>query len=97
MTTRYRARRDRLVAAIATHLHDWTVTGTSAGLHLVVRPPAGFGEAAVAALAQRCGLDARPLSRYAASELEQPGLVIGYGHLRPHALANAVAELARLI
>ncbi|MBA3622165.1 MAG: PLP-dependent aminotransferase family protein, partial [Euzebyales bacterium] len=95
MATRYRTRRDSLVTAIATHLPDWTVTGTSAGLHLVARPPPGFDEVALAALAQRCGLDARPLSQYAIFELDRTGLVIGYGHRRPDALTNAVTELAR--
>lgn len=95
MAMRYRTRRDRLVAGIATHLPDWTVTGASAGLHLVVRPPPGFNEVALAALAQRCGLDARPLSHYAVCELNWTGLVIGYGHRRPDALTNAVTELAR--
>lgn len=97
MATRYRARRDRLVTAIAEHLTDWTVTGTSAGLHLVVRPPPGPTEAALAALAQRCGLDARPLSRYGLADPRRTGLVIGYGHQRPDALATAVLDLARAI
>jgi GntR family transcriptional regulator/MocR family aminotransferase len=94
-TTRYRARRDRLVTEIATRLPDWAVTGTAAGLHLLVRPPLECDEAALAALAQRCGLDARPLSRYATSELDHTGLVIGYGHQRPDALTNGVIALAR--
>jgi hypothetical protein len=34
-------------------------------------------------------------SDYTISELERPGLVIGYGHRRPDALTNAVSELAR--
>jgi GntR family transcriptional regulator/MocR family aminotransferase len=95
MAIRYRARRDALVTAIAEHLPDWSVTGTSAGLHLVVHPPTGSGEVALAALAQRCGLDARPLGHYAAADLDRPGLVIGYGHRHPDALERGVAELAR--
>jgi GntR family transcriptional regulator/MocR family aminotransferase len=96
MTTRYRARRDRLVHEITTRLPGWSVTGTAAGLHLLVHPPRGCDEAALAALAQRCGLDARPLRQYAVRELDRPGLVIGYGLQRPDALSNGVVELARL-
>jgi GntR family transcriptional regulator/MocR family aminotransferase len=95
MATRYCARRDALVTAVTTHLPEWTVTGTAAGLHLVVRPPPGFDEVALAALAQRCGLDARPLGRYAIREPDRTGLVVGYRHRRPDALANGVARLAR--
>jgi GntR family transcriptional regulator/MocR family aminotransferase len=92
---RYRAARDRLVGEIAARLPGWTVTGTAAGLHVVVHPPHGCDESALAALAQRCGLDARPLRRYASGELDTTGLVIGYGHQRPDALGNGVIELAR--
>lgn len=95
MATRYRQRRDRLVTAIATHLPDWAVTGTSAGLHLVVRPQPESDEVGLAALAQRCGLDARPLRHYGMTELDRAGLVIGYGHRQPEGLTNGVAKLAR--
>jgi GntR family transcriptional regulator/MocR family aminotransferase len=94
-TKRYRAQRDRLVAELAARLPEWTVTGTAAGLHLVVHPPLKWDEAELAALARRCGLDARPLSQYALSEPARPGLVIGYGRHRPDALASGVMELAR--
>jgi GntR family transcriptional regulator/MocR family aminotransferase len=97
MAVRYRARRDRLVAAIAAHLPHWEVTGTAAGLHLLVRPPADGDEAELGALAQRCGLDARRLREYAVTPPDRPGLVIGYGHRHPDALARAVTELARAV
>lgn len=91
---RYRERRDRLVGELAERLPGWTVTGTAAGLHLVVHPPPGHDEAALAALAVECGLDARPLSRYAVTPTARPGVVIGYGHQRPDTLTGAVVELA---
>ena len=64
MASTYRRRRDRLAAAVATHLPGWETTGSAAGLHVVLRPPTG-DEDALAVLAQRCGLDARPLGPYA--------------------------------
>lgn len=95
MAARYQARRDALATGVAAHLPGWTVTGTSAGLHLVVRPPPELVEVELAALAQRCGLDARPLGHYALTPPDRTGLVIGYGHQRPDALVNGVVELAR--
>lgn len=93
--TLHRARRDRFVRAIAEHLPAWTVTGTAAGLHAVVHPPGDADELALAHLAQECGLDARPLGEYTVTVGSRPGLVVGYGHQRPDALARAVAELSR--
>ncbi|MGH9229933.1 MAG: PLP-dependent aminotransferase family protein [Acidimicrobiales bacterium] len=95
--TRCRTCRDALVTAIATHLPEWTVTGTAAGLHLVVHPRPDRSETALATLAQRCGLDARPLSGYAIRDLDRAGLVIGYGHQRPDELTRNVVELAHHI
>lgn len=40
MSSRYAAGRDRLPAAVARHLPDWTVTGVAAGLHAVLTPSA---------------------------------------------------------
>ena len=39
MAVEYRHRRDHLVAAVASSLPDWDVTGTAAGLHLVLHAP----------------------------------------------------------
>jgi len=97
MATRYRARRDRLVSELGTHLPTWSVTGTAAGLHLVVHPPSDEDEAELVTLAAQSGLDARPLSQYAIAEPPRPGLVIGYGHRGPDALAGSVTDLARRI
>ena len=95
VTVRYRALRDRLVDSLAERLPNWAVTGTAAGLHLVVQPPPGSDELLLARIAAKSGLDARPLSHYAVGPLDQPGLVVGYGHLRPDAITSAVATLAR--
>lgn len=94
MTFRYRTLRDGLVRELAGRLPEWAVRGTAAGLHLVVHPPFGSDEHMLARIAQRAGLDARPLSRYAVGPFERPGLVVGYGHLRANAVASAVTELA---
>ena len=93
---RYRARRDRLVFELTAAHPEWEVTGTAAGLHLLVYLPAGSDEAGFADLAQRSGLDARPLRNYAQAGSDRPGLVIGYGHQPPDALADGVARMVRL-
>jgi GntR family transcriptional regulator/MocR family aminotransferase len=95
MSGRYRAVRDRLVSELTGRLPGWSVTGTAAGLHLVIHPPDGSDELILARIAQQAGLDARPLSAYAVGTTGRPGLVVGYGHLRPASVASAVAELAR--
>jgi GntR family transcriptional regulator/MocR family aminotransferase len=97
MTIRYRALRDRLVAELADRLPDWSVTGTAAGLHMVIHPPDSSDEVALARIAQQAGLDARPLGGYAIGGTGRPGLVVGYGHLRPGVAALAVAEMARAV
>jgi GntR family transcriptional regulator / MocR family aminotransferase len=90
----YRRRRDALAAAAAAHLPGWSVAGTAAGLHLVLHPPAGQDDEALAAAAQAAGLDARPLSRYCVNAAPQ-GLVVGYGHQPAADLARAVAAFGR--
>ena len=70
---------ETLVAAVASSLPDWDVTGTAAGLYLVLHAPGGDDEA-LARQAQVCGLDARTLSRYALESPRRPGHVIGHGH-----------------
>jgi GntR family transcriptional regulator/MocR family aminotransferase len=95
--TRYQARRDRLVAELTARLPGWTIAGAGAGLHVLVYPSAGREERELVSLAQRSGLDARPLGDYAVAETDRPGLVIGYGHQHPSTLAGAVERLAAIL
>ena len=70
------------------------MTGSAAGLHVVLRPPAG-DEAALAVLAQRCGLDARPLGPYAIGGARRGrGWSSATGTSEPSSLATAVASFA---
>jgi GntR family transcriptional regulator/MocR family aminotransferase len=96
MAVEYRRRRDHLVAAVTASLPGWDVTGTAAGLHLVLHPPGGDDEA-LAGQAQACGLDARALSRYSLGSPRWPGLVVGYGHQPPARLTAAIEALARAL
>jgi GntR family transcriptional regulator / MocR family aminotransferase len=94
MAVEYRRRRDRLVDAVAAAFPAWEVSGTAAGLHLLLHPPTEDTDA-LAALAQECGLDARPLSGYSIGPRSPQGLVVGYGHQRPDTIAAAVVQLHR--
>lgn len=96
MTIEYRRRRDDLVAAVTTSLPGWAITGTAAGLHLVLHPPTGDDQH-LATLAQACGLDARPLSHYSLKPPDRPGLVVGYGHQPTAPLVAAVRVLAQVL
>ena len=80
MRQRYRHRRDRLVTALAEQAPHVTATGIAAGLHAVLRLPAGT-EASVVKAASWQGLALDGLSDFRHPEAAMPasdGLVIGY-------------------
>jgi GntR family transcriptional regulator/MocR family aminotransferase len=94
----YRERRDRLVAALERRLPDCRVAGVAAGLHLLLRLPAGSDEGAVvAALAER-RIRVRGLAGYRlALRADDPALVLGYGRLPLAAIDGAVEALREAI
>ena len=93
----YRARRDRLLAALAEHVPGLRIQGVAAGLHVLVRLPAGSDDELIAREAAREGVHVEPLSRYALRRRGAPGLVLGYGRVHETAIAPAVAALASAI
>ena len=93
----YRARRDRLAAALAQHLPELPVQGVAAGVHVLLRLPAGADDARLARAAGRAGVRVEPLSMYALGRGGAPGLVIGYGRVHETAIEPAVAALAAVI
>jgi GntR family transcriptional regulator/MocR family aminotransferase len=93
----YRARRDALVRALANQLPELDVQGIAAGVHLLVRLPAGVVDAAVAADAARAGIRVAPLSAFRIRPSDESGLVIGYGRLHEAAVAPAARALAAVI
>lgn len=98
MRQQYRQRRDALVAALRQHLPEATVSGTAAGLHLVLTLPGGVSAARVTETAARRGLALSHLGRYRLSrdESHEPDdrLVVGYGKIAMSAVGDAVACLA---
>ena len=96
--TRYRARRDRIVRALAEHLPDGRVRGVAAGLHVLLQLPAGTDAAAVVRRAAAAGVRVANLDTYRFLDRpEAPGLVLGYGNLADHQVDEAVARLAAAV
>jgi GntR family transcriptional regulator / MocR family aminotransferase len=95
--TVYRGRRDRLMETLAGHLPELPVEGIAAGLHVLVRLPAGIDDEAVAARAERNGVRVVPLSRYTHSSGADGGLVIGYGSIHEASIPPAIRILAAAI
>lgn len=90
----YRRRRDLLLGALARSVPEVRVTGIAAGLHAVVRLPAGVSEDDVVAKAGERGLAVLGLAdeRAGAQDIG-PALVVGYATPPAHLFTAAVARL----
>ncbi|MFF9620935.1 PLP-dependent aminotransferase family protein [Streptomyces griseosporeus] len=99
MRQRYRARRDRLVAALAAHAPHIEVTGIAAGLHAVLRLPPGTERSAVKAAAwQGIALDGLAAFRHPDTGMPvRDGLVVGYATPSEHAYAAALDALCGVL
>jgi GntR family transcriptional regulator/MocR family aminotransferase len=94
----YRRRRDRLVAALASHAPGVRVTGIAAGLHAVAQLGPGLREEQVVARAAARGLAIEGLGAYALREHTRgPALVIGYATPPEHGYTTALARLVAAI
>jgi GntR family transcriptional regulator/MocR family aminotransferase len=93
----YRARRDRLLAALSTHLPELQAEGIAAGVHLLLRLPAGVDDAAVARAAAAARIRVPPLSAFRIVPAEAGGLVVGYGLLHEEAVTPATRALAAVV
>ncbi len=95
----YRRRRDRLVTTLRQHAPQVQVTGIAAGLHALLRLPAGRSEDEVIALAAAHGLAVEGLASYRAAGRgpHSPALVAGYGRPPDHAFTAALARLCAVL
>ncbi|MFM9443949.1 PLP-dependent aminotransferase family protein [Streptomyces acidiscabies] len=99
MRQRYRARRDRLVAALAERAPHIRVSGVAAGLHAVLRLPDGTERTTVEAAAAR-GIALEGLAGFrhpAAEGALGDGLVVGYGTPSEHAYEGALGALCAVL
>jgi GntR family transcriptional regulator/MocR family aminotransferase len=90
----YRARRDRLVAVLAEHFPELTVSGVSAGLHVLLNLPAAVDDSGLERSALEAGIRVEALARYTIQDRGKRGLLLGYGRVHETALAAAIANLA---
>jgi GntR family transcriptional regulator/MocR family aminotransferase len=88
----YRARRDALVAALDRHLPGCEPTGVAAGLHIMVRLPAGTDEPALLEAARAAGVGLTGLSEHAVGPAP-PALLLGYGRIAEPAIEPGVRAL----
>jgi GntR family transcriptional regulator/MocR family aminotransferase len=89
----YRRRRDALVAALGRLLPECPTAGVAAGLHLVMRLPAGTDERAVLDAAHDRGLGLFGITEHRVKP-GPPALLLGYGRLPEPAVEPAVRTLA---
>ncbi|MEU1163430.1 PLP-dependent aminotransferase family protein [Streptomyces sp. NPDC090075] len=98
--SRYRRRRDALVAALAARAPAIRVTGIAAGLHVVLRLPPGSQHRVIRAAAER-GLAIEgltPRHRHPDAAVQAPdALVLGYGTPADHAWSGALDILCTVL
>jgi GntR family transcriptional regulator/MocR family aminotransferase len=93
----YRKRRDVLITSLARALPDLEIEGIAAGVHLVLRLPAGFDDEALSQAAAQAGIRVPPLSAFRLTPSDERGLVVGYGRLHETAVEPATRALADVI
>jgi len=94
----YRKRRDRLVTELRRQVPGVAVTGIAAGLHVLVRLPAGVAESDVVTRAAARGLALEGLASCRAGGQELgPALIVGYATPPAHAFSASVARLCAVL
>jgi len=93
----YRRRRDALLDALDRQLPELRVEGIAAGVHLVLRLPAGVSDVEVADGAKRARIRVPPLSAFRLEPSAEGGLVVGYGRLHETAVEPAAKALAAVV
>ena len=98
MRSRYHARRDAMVAALADALPEASIRGVAAGLHAIVELPAGDDEQAIRDEARRRGIALAILDSYRIEPRDSPPtLLLGYGQVSEPAIRAGIAELGAAV
>jgi GntR family transcriptional regulator/MocR family aminotransferase len=90
----YRARRDQLVAVLAERFPELTVSGVSAGLHVLLNLPTRVDDHELERSALEAGIRVEALARYTIQDHGKRGLLLGYGRVHETAITAAIAKLA---
>jgi GntR family transcriptional regulator/MocR family aminotransferase len=98
----YRARRDRLIAALRRELAGLEPLGVAAGVHAILPLPDHVDDVAISAAAARRSINVGPLSPTYLADAERGttpsrGLILGYARLPIHRIDEAVADLAEVV
>jgi GntR family transcriptional regulator/MocR family aminotransferase len=98
MRTRYRSRRDALVAALTETLPEAAVRGVAAGLHVTVQLPDDADEQAIREEAHERRVELETMADYRAdSQRRPPVLLLGYAQMPEAAIRAGVNELAKAV
>jgi GntR family transcriptional regulator/MocR family aminotransferase len=98
MRSLFRMRHTTLTAALRKHLPALHVSGIPAGMHVLLSLPAGCDEAAIMADARKASINVLGTQQYWMTPGKRsPALVLGYGQLDEALVAEAVAQLAKVI
>ena len=90
---RFRSRRDLLIQTLGAQVRDVRVTGTAAGLHIVLHLSDGTDTGAAVRAAAASGLRLADLDDYRVKRMAQRALVLGYGNISDTEIRPAVAIL----
>jgi GntR family transcriptional regulator/MocR family aminotransferase len=93
-----RERRDALLDAVGRHLPGLLdISSAETGLHAVGWLPPGADDVLASSRAAEHGIEAGALSSYYANQCPRPGLVLGYGGLRPREIDGGMRRLAEAL
>lgn len=98
MRAEYRARRDVLVQALASHAPGVRLTGLAAGFHAVAHLPSGTSEQAVIHAASSRSVGLYGMSSHRADHSpDPPGLILGFGNTTQRAIRTGIAVLGEIL
>lgn len=94
----YGRRRDVLLHHVRERLGPFlSRPAGAAGMHLLIHLPDGVDDVAVVSMANRAGVACQPLSGFYAGPDRRRGLVLGFGTVAEHSLANMAKALAGIL
>jgi GntR family transcriptional regulator/MocR family aminotransferase len=73
------------------------VAHSESGLHTIGHLPAHMSEIAVARAAAERGIVVSPIARFSIEPTGVPGLVLGFGGVRPPEISNGISELSKVL
>ncbi|MFF3494596.1 PLP-dependent aminotransferase family protein [Streptomyces sp. NPDC002795] len=90
---RFRSRRDLLLRTLAAHVPQGRVSGSAAGLHILLHLPDDTDTRGTVRAAATAGLRLSDLDDYRTHRPAEPALVLGYGNISDTEIPPAIALL----